>query len=100
MVEDLCCHCTLKHLHFFCLRIVSLADNAIRPLQVTFRRRLYTSAVCAIAFSPDGQWLVTASRDENYVCFVLLRDQGSALILGHVSEEDGFYASDVCNNSC
>ena len=90
---------TIDDCHF-CLRIVSLAENAIRPLQVTFRRRLYTSAVRAIAFSPNGQWLVTASREENYICFVLIQDQGSALILGHVSREDmrGGYVFDMFAN--
>lgn len=66
------------------IRLVSLAPDAARPLQVVFRKRLHTAAVQDIVFSDTGEWMATAGKDRN-LCFTLLHEQGAPVVLGHIS---------------
>jgi hypothetical protein len=58
-----------------------------KTMRVTWRRRLHTGGITAVAFSPDGSMLASAGKD-NCIWFLSLNHDGSCLPLGYIRSPD------------
>ncbi|KAJ9514055.1 hypothetical protein QJQ45_021148 [Haematococcus lacustris] len=66
----------------------SLVGGVVTPsLQVTWRRRLHTGSLHAVAFSPDGSMLATAGADK-CIWFMSVNRDRTCMVLGHVRSPD------------